>query len=190
MVPEINELFKDRSDQSIIRLVRGGHKEIFEILIWRYQKKLINFFTRLTGSIADAEDLAQETFINVYFNLNKFDLAREFSPWLFSIGHHLAINHHHKNNKIRIIDLERLPDIPDLNSNNGLEQLFKDEQRELIEEKLEKIDGKYRVILELRYLKDKSYAQIAEILNLPVNTVKSRIFRAKNSLANIIGTLT
>ena len=182
------EIFQNHSDQNIVKFVSNGHKELFEILITRYQKRLLSFLSRLTGSVTDAEDLTQETFINAYFNLNKFNTDKEFYPWLFTIGHHLAVNHYHKNNKIRIIDIEKLPDIPDGNDNE-FEQLVKSEKNNLIREKLSTLDNKYKVILELRYLKDRSYDEISKDLNIPLNTVKSRLFRAKNFLADKIGTL-
>ena len=187
MLSPQSKIFQSRSDQSIAKLVCNGHKELFEVLILRYQRRLMSFLLRLSGSVPDAEDLTQETFINAYFNLNKFDSTRAFYPWLFTIGHHLAVNHYHKNNKIRILDIEKLPEVADTN-NNGLEEVLKTEKEAILRENLSKLDGKYRLILELRYLNDKSYSEIAQILNIPVNTVKSRLFRAKNFLYQQLGT--
>lgn len=183
-----NELFEDRSDQAIIKLVLDGNKDLFELLIKRYERRLIGFLMRMTGSFADAQDLAQETFINAYFNLSKFDIKKSYYPWLFTIAYHLAVNHFHKNGKIRLIDIEKVPEVP-IAGGDGFEQLLKKEDAVRIREVLSKLDVKYRVILELRYFNDKSYEEIAEILQIPINTVKSRLFRAKSFVATRLGTL-
>ncbi|RJQ13869.1 RNA polymerase sigma factor [Candidatus Parcubacteria bacterium] len=187
MLSKAQEIFQNRSDQKIIRMVRDGHKELFEILLLRYQRKLLNFLTRFTGSLEDAKDLTQEAFLNAYFNLDKFDTKKNFSPWLFTIGHHLAVNHHHKSGRLRIIDIEKAPEFVD-NSLDILDKALKNEHLDMVRANLASIDLKYRTVLELRYLEDKSYEEISRILNIPINTVKSRLFRAKNVLAEKIGT--
>lgn len=172
------------SDVNIIEQVRSGEKEKFALLVQRYQPKLLGFFYRMTGSLEESEDLAQETFINTYFNLHKFDATKEFYPWIFTIAHHLAVNRYHRTKKIRLIDIEKVPEIED--KDNLFESVLRRESRDVIQKMLSRLRGEYRSVLELRYLKEKSYEEIAQDLSLPLNTVKSRLFRAKSILAKVL----
>ena len=165
------------TDVQLITKVREGNEDMFGLLVLRYQPKLLGFFYRMTGSLEEAEDLSQETFINVYFNLKKFDTSKEFYPWLFTIAHHLAVNRYHRNNKIRLIDIEKIPEIED--KQDVLDNVMRRESKDLIHRVLSSLRGEYRSVLELRYLKEQSYQEIARSLQVPLNTVKSRLFRAK-----------
>jgi RNA polymerase sigma-70 factor (ECF subfamily) len=166
-----------QSDAQLIMKVREGDENMFALLVQRYQPKLLGFFYRMSGSLEESEDLSQETFINVYFNLQKFDASKDFYPWLFTIAHHLAVNRYHRNNKIRLIDIEKIPEIED--KEDIFDAVIKRESKDIIHKILSSLRGEYRSVLELRYLKEQSYQEIAEFLQVPLNTVKSRLFRAK-----------
>jgi RNA polymerase sigma-70 factor (ECF subfamily) len=180
---------------SLIRQSKAGDIESFERLIAKYQKKAFNIAYHMLGNPEDANDVTQEALIKAYKGIKNFRGRSSFSTWLYTIVNNTCIDFIRKNRKANIIYLDREYETEEgvykiqLNSNEDTpEQLFeKREVQRLVRESIGELGYDYRKVIILRDIEDFSYKEIAQILNCPEGTVKSRISRARNSLKAIIG---
>lgn len=171
-----------KSDEEIIALTLAD-QGYYACLIERYEQKLTNYIRRLAGlSAEDTEDLLQDIFIKIYQNLNDFDQNLKFSSWAYRIAHNEIISHWRKSNsRPQLVGgnevEEFLHNVAD--ETNIHVDLEKQSVREDIQKILEKIDLKYREVLVLKFLEEKSYEEIADILKKPLGTISTLISRAK-----------
>jgi len=152
----------------------------FLCLSKRYEDKLLRYIIRISKfSREDAEDVLQDVFIKTYFNLNGFDTELQFSSWIYRIAHNEAVSAIRKKVvrpfiSLEVEDLVKFGDSFDMTKemDNALD-------RKMIDEALSKLDEKYRDVLVLRFLDEKDYIEIADILKKPVSTVGNLILRGK-----------
>jgi RNA polymerase sigma-70 factor (ECF subfamily) len=166
-------------DARLVEEVRRGDHSAFEVLVHRYENRLMSVLLRFIRDRELARDLAQETFLRVYERLDQFDPARRFGPWLFRIGVNLALDYLRKRRRrvwpslFSESRVERGPDpaVPDPRANLDLEQ----EVRRVLED----IPEKYRTVLVLRDLENFSSSEIAAILNRKEATIRWRLAEAR-----------
>ncbi len=183
--------YENMPDEQLVQLSLKD-QDCFYYLMKRYEIKILRYIKRLTTvSHEEAEDIIQEVFIKVYRNLNGFNRKLKFSSWIYRIAHNEIVNQYRKT-KLRLsmiplsIDDEAnlIDSIHDtIESNGAYENL---ENAEKVREALAKLPDKYREILVLRYLEDKSYDEISDILRKPTGTVATQINRAKASFKKIV----
>lgn len=179
---------KDYTSKTDTELVKFTLKnqEVFLYLMQRYEKKLLRYICRLSGTNQEfAEDILQEAFIKIYKNLNDFDTDLQFSTWAYRITHNEAINYLKKVGNEKTIPLET-DDQDVINLINILESdidIAKDMAKKELQEKVQKIvsmlSPQFREILVLKFLEDKNYQEISDILQKPMGTVATLINRAK-----------
>lgn len=169
------------TDEELVSLTLDN-QDYFLFLINRYKTKLFNYIRRITNvSPDDVEDLLQEVFLKVYLNLNDFDTSLKFSTWVYSITRNQVISNHRKlqvraeGHSVEIDELARNI-MSDSNIEGGIDH---DYMKDNISKVLNKIDKKYREVLILKYLEEKSYDEISVIIRKPSGTVGSLINRAK-----------
>lgn len=166
---------KELTDEQIVEIIRTKDKELYRELIIRYQEKLIRYATYLVQDKVKAEDAVQESFIKGFINLNGFDIKMKFSSWIYRIVHNQVINSINKNKK----ELPLFENV-DFDSGQNLEiDLTIKETQERVHKCIAEIPILYSEPLSLFYLEEKSYEEISDILRLPINTVGTRINRAK-----------
>jgi RNA polymerase sigma-70 factor (ECF subfamily) len=169
-------------EQNILESAKLGNLESFEKILFQYEKAIFNYLLKITGQKQDAEDLAQETFIKLYLSLEKIEADKSFKAWLYKIATNTAYDWLRRKRKqpalSNIEDLEEK--IESETSKNDLS--YYTEQKEIISSGLDKIEPAHRSILLLYYFQDFSYGEIADILGIPINTVKTHLYRAKRSL--------
>ena len=171
------------TDEQLVALAIEDDR-YFEAIVERYEKKLQYYIMRFINcSAADAEDIIQDVFVNAYRNLNGFDTSLKFSSWVYRIAHNEAINHLRRitARPAVVMDDERFEALAsELNVEHEVGQSM---ERERIREAIGRLDEKYREAIVLRYLEDKSYEEISDILRKPLGSVSSLITRAKRILA-------
>ncbi len=163
------------SDETIVSRVQAHDQELYAVLVERYQHALLRYAQSLIHDEHKAADVVQEAFIKAFVNLQGFDTKKKFSSWIYRIVHNEAMNSIRKHKKEIL-----LPDDFDFASTEDIEANF--EQRELIvavQECLDKLPLMYAEPLVLRYMEEKTYEEIGDILRLPIGTVATRIKRAK-----------
>jgi len=164
-----------QSDETIVEKVRSEDRELYAILIARYEHKLLRYAVNILRDEHRAVDVVQETFIKAFLNLNGFDTDKKFSSWIYRIAHNETMN------AIKKYRLETpLLDTADFTGTENSETDF--EQKEIteqVEKCLHELPILYAEPLTLFAIDEKSYEEIHDILRIPMGTVATRISRAK-----------
>ena len=160
------------SDEVLMLAFQHGSREAFEELYARYRGPLYGFFRRRLNSELRAEDLAQETFLVVIRGVERYEPRALVRTYLYAIALNLLMSERRK----------RAHDGPDLESVAEPAMQSSPERKLWVSEGLQKLDEMEREILMLREYEQLSYGEIAEVLQLPLNTVRSRLFRARMAL--------
>ncbi|MBU4345056.1 MAG: RNA polymerase sigma factor [Desulfobacteraceae bacterium] len=184
--------YENMPDEQLVQLSLKD-QGCFYYLMKRYEIKILRYIKRLTtASQEEAEDIIQEVFIKVYRNLNGFNQKLKFSSWIYRIAHNEIINQYHKTKlrlaitPLNIEDEENL--IDSINNTIEINGTYENlENAEKVRKALAELPDKYREILVLRYLEDKTYNEISDILRKPPGTVATQINRAKASFKKIAG---
>ncbi len=177
------------SDEELVSASLKDQKYFGE-LVKRYEDKFGRFVRRKAAlSKEDTEDLLQDIFIKIYLNLNAFDRNLKFSSWGYRIAHNETISWYRKKSIRPQINFEDYEEENFINNikNDSLEDDFiekfaKVELKEKVKLALDKLDEKYKNILILKYLEEKEYTEIGDILEIPIGTVSTLIYRAKKEL--------
>lgn len=186
MILNKQELGSKKDEELIVLIMQN--QNYFYIIIERYEKKLLNYIFRISSvTQEEAEDILQEVFIKVYLYLNSFNKDLKFSSWIYRITHNLLIDKIRKEKflvKISSEDKDKIIEKIkyDFNIEKEIDNTF---LKNNIEKIFNKMDAKYRDILELKYLEEKDYNEISDILRKPIGTVGTLINRAKKQFKEI-----
>lgn len=182
------------SDQEIVQAVLEGQQHRFAELVESYQGRIVSYVYRMLGNYDDAVDLSQEVFLKAYTALDSYKPRYPFTAWLFRIARNAAIDELRRRKGTMVsldapLELEegevdrQLP----ADSADPETAFLRDEFQETLETAVAGLDDKYREPLVLRHAAGLSYAAIAEALELPLGTVKTRIHRAREQLRGVLG---
>lgn len=179
------------SDHSLIEATKKGDEDAFAEIVNRYRNPITNYLYRFLNDYEEAVDLAQETFVRVYFAIERYHTEYAFSTYIYRIATNLAISELRKRKRRKLLSLTGLfqteedseiefqpPDekaLPD-------ENLIEDEQSRVISKAIATLPDKYRAPIILRDVEGRSYEEVAQILELGLGTTKSRISRARGLL--------
>ncbi len=172
-------------DQELVQSILEGDQYAFSELVERYQRSVYNLTYRMLGNATEAEDAAQEAFLRAYQHLKRYDSSRSFKTWLLSIASNYCIDRLRKRRLTWLSIDEPLPPHPALNSQEpGPEETATiNERSEAMQELLNELAPDYRAAVVLRYWYDMPYAEIAATLDTTESAIKSRLFRARQMLA-------
>lgn len=167
------------------RTLAGDH-EAFAELVHRYERDVFNLSYRMLNNRGEAEDAAQEAFLRAYANLERYDPDRPFKTWVMSIASNHCIDRLRRRRLTWLSLEEPLPPHPALTSDlpGPEEATLQNERSMFVQGLLEELNPDYRLVVVLRYWYDLSYAEIAEMLDTTESAVKSRLFRARQALAD------
>ena len=177
------------TDTEVVEAINAGKSELFEELVKRYEQKLYNFGLRMCGDVCDAEDLVQETFLNVFRYLKDFRFETKFKNWLYRIATSSCIKKRRKSKYApeRELSLDEFISKDDAQTPNEipawaqlpLDQLLNEELSRTFKEAILTLPEKYRLVVVLRDLEGFSTIETAQILNLKSSNVKVRLHRAR-----------
>ena len=180
---------QEQTDEAIARRVQEGDREIFGVLVERYEQKMLRYGRKFLADREDIRDLVQEVFTKAYINIQSFDTERAFSAWIYRIAHNAFINYMRKKSTLGVFTLDFNLDVliphPVSGETADREAGVRD-MRRMLDEAMDKLDAKYREPLVLHYFEEMDYREIAEIMHLPVSTVGVRLKRGKALLQRII----
>ena len=192
----MTEIKGEATDQQLVVKVQEGDKRAFDLLVLKYQHKVHAIVGRFVRDTDEVADVVQEAFIKAYRALPKFRGESQFYTWLYRIAVNTAKNY--------LVSRSRRPpgsdvDIDDAEYYSGSEylkdlgtpenQLFRDELESVIVKSIAELPEDLRTAVTLREYEGLSYEEIAEIMECPVGTVRSRIFRARESIDAVVGKL-
>ena len=186
-------LMNNYSDEELVALAAQNNHEALETLVARYLKRVYSFAYTFVRNQADAEDITQDSFVKVWRNLSRFDQSKLFRPWLYQIARNTALDFLKKKSAIPFSSFDSAE------GTNWLAQTLVDESQQpeaavenvLLGAKLaaaaQSLAPKYAEVVVLRHNRDLSFREIAETIQEPINTVKSRYRRALLMLRKVLG---
>lgn len=187
--------WSEMSDEQLLLVYRGcGAAEAFETLVHRYERELYSYLFRYLGDAAMAEDAFQTTFLQVHLKRDQFEEGRSFRPWLYTIATNQSIDAQRRNKRHRILSLDRRGETLDGDETGSLVDLLlshepeassnleREERREWVREAVRSLPEQFRGALVLVYYQGMKYREAAEVLGIPVGTVKSRLNAALHKL--------
>lgn len=178
------------SDNDLIIAVRGGDEDAFAEIVSRYRNQITNFLYRFLNDYEEAVDLAQETFVRVYFALDRYHTEFAFSTYIYRIASNLAISELRKRKRRRLMSLTGLFQGEDQEAEYQPEDraalpdqlLVESERDRVIAKAISSLPEKYRLPIVLRDVEQRSYEEVASIMKLGLGTTKSRISRGRGLL--------
>lgn len=183
----------------LVEQCRRGEPAALERLIIKYQNRLYNVILKICGNPDDAEELTQETFVKILEGIEGFSGRSSFYTWAFRIAVNLTINHCKRGQKLVTRSIDAEDSEYNEQTKAQLRELLQDdgspeptavaqnrEMCRIIIESLSKLDDTQRAVIVLRDIEDMSYAQIADVLDIELGTVKSRLSRARSGLREIL----
>tara|TARA_B100000579_G_C22582116_1_gene734010 strand:+ start:219 stop:824 length:606 start_codon:yes stop_codon:yes gene_type:complete len=186
---------KIRTDEELLVAHLDGEGSAFPELMERYKNELLHFLIRFVGSKAAAEDVFQETFLQIHISGTTFDPKRRFKPWLFTIAANKGRDWHRKHSKRTVMSLSqeigggegetaRFVDLIESDTELPDADLLNSEQINDVRKAVDELPTHLREILLLNYFQQMSYAQISDSLEIPLGTVKSRLHAAVAAFRN------
>ena len=171
-------------DTRWVQAVLGGDKDAFGNLVQRYQDRVFNTLVCVLGNRDDARDVVQDAFVQAFVKLDSFRGDAKFYTWLYRIAMNLALSHRRRTRPTQSLEAakENVDEEPVAQQPTAAQDLIERERAEQLQHALLKLNEQHRQILVLRELEGCSYETIGEILELPVGTVRSRLFRARIQL--------
>jgi RNA polymerase sigma-70 factor (ECF subfamily) len=167
-------------DRLILEQILTGQKELFRLLVKRYEKEVYGMGIGFLRNREDASDFTQEVFLKVFRSLSSFEGRSRFSTWLYKIAYNTGLNHVRRKKEYQsLAEEETIPD-----KYTPEKKMLKEFLRDSILEALKSLPERFRVCVDLFFFYDRSLKEIEAITGYPVNTVKSHVFRAKKLLRN------
>jgi RNA polymerase sigma-70 factor (ECF subfamily) len=171
---------RDRDDRDLIEKSLEGNDRAFKALVEKYHALVYSVVRGIMGQHDEVEDVSQEVFIKIYRKLGTYRGDARLSTWIYRIARNEAINAVSKSRpRLETIDESIEYAGKAHNPEKGLEQKH---SKRIVEELLALLDDRQRIAIELRYMGEKSYGEIAEIMEIPIGTVKTYIHRAKAAM--------
>jgi RNA polymerase sigma-70 factor (ECF subfamily) len=185
--------YKDSTDKQLVGLSRRGDERAARELVERFQRPVFSIIYRMVRDREKAEDLTQETFVRTFNNLDRYDHSYKFSSWLFKIAYNLTVDHLRRK-ELKTISIHGAPDAVTADQQEATSVTLEsegeapDERIESLElagqleEAIGRLRDEYRTAILLRHVEGRAYEEIAEIMDIPLGTVKTYIFRARRQL--------
>jgi RNA polymerase sigma-70 factor (ECF subfamily) len=169
------------TDESLAERLQRGDSCALSALFDRHQEGLYRFLLRWSGSVEEAEDLVQETFVRVYASISTYSPSRPFRPWIYTIAKHLAWKRLRHRRSVACVSLDEAPELRELlpDASQGPEDVvYLRAEVALIRQAVQRLPEDQRVVFILHHYNGLSYEEIAEVCGCPIGTVKSRMHYA------------
>lgn len=184
-------------EQLLLEYRQTGNRELFAQLVYRYERELFNYLRRYLGDSEMAEDVFQAAFLQVHLKCEQFEEGRRFRPWLYTIATNQAIDAKRRNKRHRMVSLDqtgnaaendevgRLVNLLESSESDPSDSAEKMERRRLMQCTLDELPESMNVVVQLVYYQGLKYREAADVLEIPVGTVKSRLHAAIAKLTDV-----
>ncbi len=185
ILPDSLPLHTEQNDTQLIKASQDGDQYAFSLLVQRHQQRVFALNIRLLQDPEEANEATQEAFLAAWRGLSSFRGDALFSSWLYRIAYHCCMHVLDLRKREHLLQEAMLAE--QVRSDMGMEQqamenIERHDQQVLLQKNLEQLPVKYRIVLRLRYLQDRTYEEMADILAMPLGTIKTSLFRAKRLL--------
>ncbi len=177
--------FTEQEEANLVAASKKGDQDSFAQLVQQHQRRVFNLVFRMLQQYEEANEVTQETFLAAWQGLPSFRGDARFSTWLYRIAYNCALKQLEQRKRDRAIQVELQTE--EMVASSTQEQRVDAEiesraRQALVHEQLANLPAKYRIVLVLRHLQDMTYEEMAEILTMPIGTIKTHLFRARNLL--------
>jgi RNA polymerase sigma-70 factor (ECF subfamily) len=185
IIPSVATPSTDRDDAELVVASKSGDQDAFAQLVQRHQRRVFNLVFRMLQQYEEASEITQETFLAAWQGLPAFRGDALFSTWLYRIAYNCCMKQLEQRKRDRA--LQAAMQAEHVLQRHGTDERARAELevhglQDLIREHLSMLPAKYRIVLVLRHLQDMTYEEMAEILTMPIGTIKTHLFRARNLL--------
>lgn len=191
--PRENASESSIEDDGLVREALGGNEHAYKQLVEKYQRALYFHILKMIKDKEQVEDLVQETFVKAFDNLSTYNKNYAFSTWLYRIATNHTIDYLRKkklqttsiDDPVKTRDGDMKMQLPD-DSAKADRKIISQQRKKIVRHAIDDLPEKYRRVIELRHMQEKSYQEISEILDRPLGTVKAHIFRAREMLYKVL----
>lgn len=190
---KMNQHINDMPDEELMRLVQQGRLDAFEVLARRYENKFVNFLYRFVGNRSIAEDICQQAFLKIYRNRNKYRNTGKCSTWMYTVVANLARDWLRKNKRFVFVSLDapvnentEIIDFYESPEPSSSKKLENKETARVVQKAVDSLPKHQKLAVILSHYDNLNYSDIAKIMGCSKGTVKSRIFRAKSRLKEML----
>jgi RNA polymerase sigma-70 factor (ECF subfamily) len=187
--PRENASESSREDDVLVKRAMGGDEQAYTELVEKYQRALYFHILKMIKDKEQVNDLVQEAFVKAFDNLNSYSTNYAFSTWLYRIATNHTIDYLRKK-KLKTLSIDEPMKTKDGEMKMQIEDqsagtdrnIIRKQRQDIVQSAIEDLPSKYRKVIEMRHMEEKSYQEIADVLDLPLGTVKAHIFRARELL--------
>jgi RNA polymerase sigma-70 factor (ECF subfamily) len=175
----------EQDDAQLVKASQQGNQDAFAFLVQRHQRRVFNLVLRMLQDYEEASEITQEAFLAAWQGLPSFRGEARFATWLYRIAYNCALKQLERRKRERSLqaDLEAEQILEGANKQKQAEDILELCARQaIVREQIEKLPAKYRMVLILRHLHEKTYEEMADILTMPIGTIKTHLFRARHLL--------
>lgn len=175
----------EQNEAQLVKASQQGDQDAYALLVQKHQRLVFNMVLRMVQDYEEASEITQEAFFAVWQGLPSFRGEARFATWLYRIAYNCALKQLERRKRERSLQVAMAAQrtLEGINKQKGAEDML--ELRALqavVREQIEKLPDKYRMVLILRHLQEKTYEEMADILSMPVGTIKTHLFRARHLL--------
>ena len=172
-------------DTHLVKASQHGDQDAFALLVQTHQRRVFTLVLRMLQDYEEASEITQEAFLAAWLGLPSFRGEARFATWLYRIAYHCALKQLERRKRERSLQaaIEAEQMLEEVNKQKQAEDILELRARQaIVREQLEKLPTRYRIVLILRHLQEMTYAEMADILTMPIGTIKSHLFRARHLL--------
>ncbi|HEY1352484.1 MAG TPA: sigma-70 family RNA polymerase sigma factor [Ktedonobacteraceae bacterium] len=181
-IPGAASLPVDQDDALLVIACKNGDQDAFSLLVQRYQRRVFNLVFRMLQNYDEACEITQETFLAAWQGLPAFRGEARFTTWLYRIAYNCSLKQLEARKRDQVLQAALQSEQALEDENHHSHRLRQLDNQELVQEQLSQLPPKYRAVLILRHLQDMTYEEMAEVLTVPIGTIKTHLFRARNLL--------
>jgi RNA polymerase sigma-70 factor (ECF subfamily) len=181
-IPGAASLPVDQDDALLVIACKNGDQDAFSLLVQRYQRRVFNLVFRMLQNYDEACEITQETFLAAWQGLPAFRGEARFTTWLYRIAYNCSLKQLEARKRDQVLQAALQSEQALEDENHHAHRLRQLDNQELVQEQLSQLPPKYRAVLILRHLQDMTYEEMAEVLTVPIGTIKTHLFRARNLL--------
>lgn len=172
----------EQDDVALVAACLAGDQDAFALLVQRHQRRVFNLVFRMLQQYDEANEVTQDVFLAAWQGLSSFRGDARFSTWLYRIAYNCALKQLEQRKKDWALQAAIQAEPIESEEQVGVELAEAHDRQEFVREHLSTLPAKYRAVLILRHLQDMTYEEMAEILTMPIGTIKTHLFRARNLL--------
>ncbi len=175
----------EQDDTQLVKASRDGDQDAFALLVQRHQRCVFNLVLRMVQDYEDASEITQEAFLAAWQGLLSFRGEARFATWLYRIAYHCCLRQLERRKRERYLQasIEAEQTLEGMHRQQRVEDILEQRDRQaMVREQMEQLPSQYRSVLILRHLQEMKYEEMADILSMPVGTIKTHLFRARHLL--------